>query len=160
MKKTSRNKRRLLRELEVTPIVDRACKKVGIARATFYRWCESDRSFYYLSELSRGKGRDKLNDYVESKLLENVKNGQQAAIQFWLSNNSKNYRSTNISWQKRLKHLETEEARKHEEIMKLLDVDEGIRLLEGSPEILAKAIREAVKGKFQWLVHHSDEEDV
>lgn len=160
MKKTNRKKQRLLRELEDNPMVQQACKKVGIARSTFYRWCESDRKFYYLSELARSKGRDKLNDYVESKLLENVKNGQQTAIQFWLSNNSKIYRSTNVSWQSRLKQMESDETERHQEIMELLDVDEAIRMLEGNPEILNKAIKQAIKGEFQWLVHHSDEEDV
>lgn len=160
MKNSNRKKQRLLRELEDNPMVQHACKKVGIARSTFYRWCETDRKFYYLSELARSKGRDKLNDYVESKLLENVKHGQQSAIQFWLSNNSKTYRSTNASWQSRLKQMESEETERHQEIMELLDVDDGIRLLKGSPEILSKAIREAVKGEFHWLVHHSEEEDV
>lgn len=160
MKQTNRKKQRLLRELEETPMVQQACKKVGIARSTFYGWCESDRKFYYLSELAKSKGRDKLNDYVESKLLENIKNGQQSAIQFWLINNSRTYRSSNTSWQGRLKQLENDEIKLHEEIAELLDVDEVVRVLNGSPKILGKAIKEAVKGEFQWLVHHSDEEDV
>ena len=42
--------------------------------------------------------------------------------------------------------------------MKLLDVDEAIRLLEGNPEILGKAIEEAIKGEFQWLAYHSEKE--
>lgn len=158
MKNRSNKQKRLLRELENHPLVERACKKVGIARSTFYRWCDSDRSFYYLSEVSRSKGRDKINDYAESKLLENIGNGNQAAIQFWLLNNSRNYRSTNASWQSRLKQLESSEIERHQEIMKLLDVDEAIRLLEGNPEILGKAIEEAIKGEFQWLAYHSEKE--
>lgn len=160
MKQTNRKKQKLLRELEDNPMVQQACKKVGIARSTFYRWCEGDRRFYYFSELAKSKGRDKLNDYVESKLLENIKNGQQSAIQFWLINNSKTYRSSNASWQSRLKELEDNETKRHEEIVELLDIDEAIRALEGNPEILNKAIREAIKGEFQWLVRHSDQEDV
>jgi hypothetical protein len=160
MKQTNRKKQRLLRELEDTPMVQQACKKIGVARSTYYRWCEADRRFYYLSELAKSKGRDKLNDYVESKLLENIKNGQQSAIQFWLINNSRTYRSSSASWRSRLKQLEDDETKRNEEIADLLDIDEAIRALEGNPEILNKAIREAIKGEFQWLVRHSDQEDV
>lgn len=150
----NRKQTQILKELEESPFIERACKKVGIARSTFYRWCEDDRTFYYNSEACRLKGREKLNDFVESKLLENIKDGHQSAIQFWLSNNSKTYQFARATRQYRMQELEQDQLRRSQEILELFDYDEAIKLLGGDPEILNDAIREAVRGKLQWLVKH------
>ena len=162
MKKTERNKGRMLRALEETPFVEQACRKVGISRATFYRWCEQDRKFYYRSEAARIKGREKLNDYAESKLLENIKIGHQGAIQFWLINNSKVYqmsRATNI---RRMEQIKQEEFERNKELLELYDdtFGEAITLLGGDPEVLGKAIKAAIKGDFEWMLKHDQDKDV
>ena len=72
---TKKQRRLLLSELENSPIVERACKKVGIARSTFYRWCDADLEFKRTAEDAIALGRDKMNDYVESKLLEAINAG-------------------------------------------------------------------------------------
>lgn len=73
--KKNRKKALLLREFEEMPMIQQACRKVGIARSTYYRWCEQDREFLHRAEYAQGKGRDRLNDIVESKLLENIQAG-------------------------------------------------------------------------------------
>lgn len=93
MEKKWRGKRaRLLKELENNPLVARACQKIGIARSTYYRWCHDDMAFKHSAESSQEKGREKLTDFVESKLLENIHNNQYASIAFWLSHNTVRYR--------------------------------------------------------------------
>src|SRR5665647_3140882 len=93
IKYKNRKKTRLLIELEPNPLVERACKKIGISRATFYRWCESDPVFKSDALGAQDRGRDKLTDFVESKLLENISTNQHAAIAFWLSHNTTRYRA-------------------------------------------------------------------
>ena len=95
MKVKNRKQARILRELENNPLIEYACKKVGIARSTYYRWCVADEQFKKASEDSQQAGRAKLNDFVESKLLENIRNNQQQAINFWLSHNTLRYRHPN-----------------------------------------------------------------
>lgn len=93
MEKKWRGKRaRILKELEDNPLVERACKKTGIARSTYYRWCAADIVFKHSAEQAQNKGREKLTDFVESKLLENISNNQYASIAYWLSHNTTRYR--------------------------------------------------------------------
>ena len=97
MKQNKRNRKQiqLLKELESNPLIETACRKVGIARSTYYRWGEVDPTFKRKSEIAQDKGRAKLNDFAESKLLENVQQNQHSAIAFWLSHNTARYRQTN-----------------------------------------------------------------
>jgi len=83
---------RILKELESNPLVERACKKIGIARSTYYRWCAADIVFKHTAEQAQDKGREKLTDFVESKLLENISNNQYASIAYWLGHNTTRYR--------------------------------------------------------------------
>jgi hypothetical protein len=99
MKVMNRNQKKILQELENNPLVERACRKVGIARSTYYRWCKSDGNFRTIAEQSQEQGRGKMNDFAESKLLENVSNNQQPAINFWLSHNTSRYRAPNNQYQ-------------------------------------------------------------
>ena len=93
MEKKWRGKRaRVLKELENNPLVERACKKIGIARSTYSRWCNADIVFKHSAEQAQDKGREKLTDFVESKLLENISNNQYASIAYWLSHNTTRYR--------------------------------------------------------------------
>ncbi len=89
--KKSRRKARLIKELEENPLIERACRKLDISRASYYRWRKEDPRFKDDAEIAQEKGRAKLNDFVESKLLENINNNQQPAINFWLSHNTVRY---------------------------------------------------------------------
>lgn len=154
MKDRTKRQKRILAELENSPLIERACKRVGVARSTFYRWCEDDRAFYYMAESARLKGRERFNDLAESKLIENINAGHQGAIQFWLTNNSKAYQASRIISQRRMKQIEDEEIARHKEIFETLDYDEYIREVGGDPEIINEALKEAVKGKIRWLIKH------
>lgn len=103
---TKKQRRQLLSELENNPLIERACKKVGIARSTFYRWCDADPEFKHAAEAAIALGRDKMNDYVESKLLEAINAGNFQGMRYWLDNNSKRYGSWYMQEIKRLRGIE------------------------------------------------------
>jgi hypothetical protein len=108
-------KTKLLAELEENPLVARACNKARIHRSNFYRWCIEDAQFKADAVTAIEKGRNKLNDFVESKLLESISSGSVQAMRFWLSHNAKQYTTINAAEIKRLRFYE-------ELVFDLLDV--------------------------------------
>ncbi|MES2224203.1 MAG: hypothetical protein V4469_04705 [Patescibacteria group bacterium] len=89
--RSSKEKDKLLTALEEIPFVDRACRKIGLHRSTFYRWCESDSDFSAKVQKAITLGREALNEIAESMLVKKIKDGDTPAIKFYLQNNSKNY---------------------------------------------------------------------
>jgi len=73
------------------PIVESACKKVGIARMTFYRWEKDDKDFRKEAQEALAISRSKFNDIAESILMNKAQDGDFRALQFWLTNNSHRY---------------------------------------------------------------------
>lgn len=106
MKKKNKQQRQILGELENNPLIERACKKVGVARSTFYRWCGSDFKFKDKAEAAIESGRGKMNDFAESKLLEAISLGNMQAVRYWLDNNSKRYAPVSAAELKRLRMVE------------------------------------------------------
>lgn len=84
-------KQELINQLKVTPVIEVACKKVGIGRATFYRWKKSDPKFADDAELALQDGSQLVNDMAESQLITSIKNGNMTGIIFWLKNHHKQY---------------------------------------------------------------------
>ena len=79
-------KKLLLSELEKSlGIVTSACKAANISRTTFYQYVKDDKDFadavYEISEITL--------DYVESKILQNIKNGDKTSIIFYLKTKGK-----------------------------------------------------------------------
>ncbi len=95
MKKKTRSRKqtRMLRELSENPLIERACKKVGIARSTYYRWCLAEPFYKQAVDEAQEKGREKINDFAESKLMENMSNNHFPSLAYWLSHNTMRYRS-------------------------------------------------------------------
>lgn len=107
MKASKKKKKQLLTELENNPLIERACKKADIARSTFYRWCGSDATFKTDAEAAIASGREKMNDFAESKLLEAINSGNLQGIRYWLDHNSKRYAGVSAAELKRLRFFET-----------------------------------------------------
>lgn len=89
---------KILAELENNPFLEVACKKSGVIRSTVYRWIKNDPKLDDAIKLAQELGRGKLIDFAESKLTENVKNGEQRAIEFFLRHNSKLYYSPSVKF--------------------------------------------------------------
>lgn len=80
-KHTQDLKRKTLQALtETCGIVSDACRKVNISRWRFYEWKKKDPSF--ATEVEQIE-EDQI-DFVESKLLENIRKGQERSIIFYL----------------------------------------------------------------------------
>ncbi|MEZ6255936.1 MAG: hypothetical protein R3B92_04170 [Patescibacteria group bacterium] len=86
-----KNKELLLDQLKRMPIVQVACEKTGIGRATYYRWCKEDPEFAEKAEYAKYIGTHLANDMAESQLLTNIKNGHFSSIAFWLKHKHKDY---------------------------------------------------------------------
>lgn len=74
----------IVEQLRKTPIVQIACEKLGIARATFYRWKKEDAAFASMADEALFEGVLLMNDMAESQLLSAIREGDMTAIMFWL----------------------------------------------------------------------------
>ena len=90
------SKKRILEILEDNPSILRACKILGIARSTLYRWMDSDNVFRDAVRDSQEIGQDTMNDYVESKLIENIRAGIPRSIEFHMRHNNPKYASNRV----------------------------------------------------------------
>lgn len=91
--KQDKQKELLLENLKKAPIIQLACEKVGISRATFYRWKKEDEKFSEKAEEAILKGQQLINELAESNLISAIKDKNMTAIIFWLKNNHKNYKT-------------------------------------------------------------------
>jgi len=81
MNKTEQYKKAVLIALEKSlGVVTEACKKAGIGRTTFYKWCKADQEFK--------KQVDEIEsvalDFAESQLFKNIGAGKEASLIFYL----------------------------------------------------------------------------
>lgn len=88
---TKKDKERILGHLRTIPIIEVACKKVNIARATYYRWRNEDTEFLRQSEDALQDGIDMINDMTESQLIVLIKEKKFQAVQFWLRHNHQRF---------------------------------------------------------------------
>ncbi len=99
-------KKLLIHQLKKTPIVQVACEKVGVGRATFYRWLKDDPDFTKLANESITEGNGLISDVAESQLANLIKSGNLGAISFWLKHRHPAYRNK----------LEVEANVRHEDV--------------------------------------------
>lgn len=85
------NKAKLLVELKNTPIVQIACKRSGVSRATYYRWRKEDTGFADKADTALEQSASLINDMAESQLISAIKDKNLTAIIFWLKNHHKTY---------------------------------------------------------------------
>ncbi|MDR0462710.1 MAG: hypothetical protein LBG64_00615 [Pseudomonadales bacterium] len=74
----------ILEGLAKNSIVEVACQKSGVSRATYYRWLKDDPEFAAQAQEAIDKGVASVNDLAVSKLLTAIQGGNITAIQFWL----------------------------------------------------------------------------
>jgi hypothetical protein len=89
MKTTS--KKILIEQIKKTPVIQVACEKVGVSRATFYRWKKKDPKFAEKADIALNEGSQMINDMAESQLISAIKEGNLTGIIFWLKNHHKQY---------------------------------------------------------------------
>jgi len=90
---------KLIAELEKTGNVYIACLKVGICRATFYRWKNDNKEFKKKADQAIQQGRENSCDIAEHSLILKAKEKNMDAIKYLLSHNSPRYKrpkTTNV----------------------------------------------------------------
>lgn len=117
-------KRLMVEQLRKTPLVQIACDKTGISRATYYRWLKDDAVFADAAGASMQEGNDLVSDVAESKLISLLREGNLGAIALWLKHRHPAYRSK----------LEVQANVRHEDVP----------LTDEQAELVAKALRLAM----------------
>lgn len=87
-------KQTLVEQLEKTPIVQIACERTSISRATYYRWRKEDKQFSNQADNAIQKGNEFISDMAESQLIQAIKEKNLTAIMFWLKHHHLQYAST------------------------------------------------------------------
>ncbi|SRR6266481_1070593 len=90
-KRIAQDKEAMLKALQETPNVTMACKKSGVNRKTFYRWCKEDSDFEEEAETAFAEGIEFRNDMADSGLMLGVQDRQHASIMGWLKHNHPRY---------------------------------------------------------------------
>ncbi|MBI3336287.1 hypothetical protein HYZ98_01830 [Candidatus Peregrinibacteria bacterium] len=111
-----KNKELLLEQLRRTPIVQIACEKIGIARATYYRFLE-DPEFAKKADEAIREGSYLMNDVAEAALLSAIKSQNLSAIVFWLKNHHPAY-TTRVELSGRITHVETSLTPEEQELVR------------------------------------------
>ncbi len=88
---TEEEKNTLLDNLRQMPIVELACKKNNISRASFYRWKKDDKEFAKMVDEAISDGESLITDMSESQLISLIKDRNFQAIQLWLKHHHKKY---------------------------------------------------------------------
>jgi len=83
----------LIEEIKKRPIIEAACKKIGIGRATFYRWRKADEKFAEQIDYALNEGKALVNDMAESQLISAIRDRNLSAIIFWLRSHHNDYRN-------------------------------------------------------------------
>jgi predicted DNA binding protein len=87
-----KEKEKLLEALRKTPVVQVACERSGVSKATFYRWRSEDANFLNESERALAEGKELVGDMAVSQLISLVRDKDFRAIKFWLENHNSDYK--------------------------------------------------------------------
>jgi predicted DNA-binding protein (UPF0251 family) len=84
-------KEAFLEQLKRTPTIETACQKVGIARATVYRWINANKSFEKKVDEALSEGRTFMSDIAENQLFSLIGEKKIEAIRLYLSTHNSRY---------------------------------------------------------------------
>ena len=84
-------KQKFLDALKELPIISVVCKRVGISKASIYRWKKEDSDFADKLAEVQTEGRDVVTDIAEGQLVAAIRRGEKWAVTYWLENNAKRY---------------------------------------------------------------------
>jgi predicted DNA binding protein len=90
--KTNRTKKIFLDHLRKIPIIQIACEKAVVARATVYRWKKESETFEKDMAEALTEGEALINDMSESQLISLIRDKNYPAISFWLRHRHQKFR--------------------------------------------------------------------
>lgn len=127
-KRQLKEKQLLIEQLKRTPIVQIACEKNGIGRATYYRWRKEDLNFAEDADTAIEDGNKLINDMAESQLMSAIRDKNMTAIIYWLNHHHPAY-TTKMEITAKLKHeneqLTSEQEKLVTKALKLASVITG-----------------------------------
>lgn len=92
-KNNDRNKQIILDQLKKSPIIEVACQKTNISRATFYRWRKDNKTFAEQVDTAIEEGVNLINEVAESMLISAIQDKNMTGIMFWLRSHHNAYRA-------------------------------------------------------------------
>lgn len=90
--KDSEIRKRFLEHLRKIPIIQVACEKAGVSRATIYRWRDKEKKFRKDLEEALAEGEALVNDMSESQLITLIREKSFHAVSFWLRHRHQKFR--------------------------------------------------------------------
>ncbi|MFA5871413.1 MAG: hypothetical protein WC858_01710 [Parcubacteria group bacterium] len=128
--KTENDKKLFLENLKKIPIIQAACERSGVSRASVYRWRNEDEKFAKALEESLAEGEALINDLSEGQLISLIKDKSFSAIRFWLNHRHDKFRermelTTKIEKQEELTPEQEETVR---EALRLASLDEDLNI--------------------------------
>ena len=80
-----------LEQLKRTPTIETSCQKVGVGRATVYRWMEGNKRFAKQVETALNEGRVFMSDIAENQLFALIGDKKIEAIRLYLQTHNPRY---------------------------------------------------------------------
>lgn len=80
----------LIEQLKEMPILQFACKKVNVSRASYYRW-RQDPEFAKAADTAIAEGEALITDMSESQLISLIRDRNFQALQLWLRHHHPKY---------------------------------------------------------------------
>ena len=99
----AQDKKKILDKLHKMPIVEVACKQIGLPRATYYRWRKDDEAFTEACDEALEQSTGMISDMAESQLINAIKEKNMTAIVFWLKHHHPMY-ETRLRFNGSIKH--------------------------------------------------------
>lgn len=84
-------KEAFLDQLKRTPTIETACQKVGVSRATVYRWIKERKTFEKKVDEALNEGRTFMSDIAENQLFSLIGDKKIEAIRLYLSTHNPRY---------------------------------------------------------------------
>ena len=90
-KRQNRIKEEFLNQLKQSPTIETTCQKIGVSRATVYRWIANSKKFEKQVDDSLKQGREFMSDVAENQLFSLIANREMSAIRLYLSTHNPRY---------------------------------------------------------------------
>ena len=84
-------KEAFLEQLKRMPTIETSCQKVGISRATVYRWIKASKKFEKKVDEALEEGRVFMSDIAETQLFSLIGDKEISAIRLYLSTHNPRY---------------------------------------------------------------------
>ncbi len=84
-KRQKKEKETIIENLKRMPIIEIACNKSGVSRATYYRWKEQDVTFSQAVDKAQEEGEALIRDVAVSKIIKGINDDNLTAAMYWLN---------------------------------------------------------------------------